>query len=167
MSTGNQSKINKLLGLQPPGVVLTSQWLVEQGYSFELLRKYRNSQWLTSIGTGAMIRTNDQVDYLGAIFSLQQQLGLSVHPAAKTALSLQGKVHFIDFIGQQVYLFGHKKEILPVWFRNYNWGVEINYHTSSFLPAHEGLTTIDRKSTRLNSSHVRISYAVFCLKKKI
>src|SRR5690554_7043415 len=26
---------------------------------------------------------------------------------------------------------------------------------------------IDRKSTRLNSSHVRISYAVFCLKKKI
>src|SRR5690554_7002886 len=25
---------------------------------------------------------------------------------------------------------------------------------------------LDRKSTRLNSSHVRISYAVFCLKKK-
>src|SRR5690606_42155248 len=27
-------------------------------------------------------------------------------------------------------------------------------------------STIDRKSTRLNSSHVKISYAVFCLKKK-
>src|SRR5438067_6299202 len=27
-------------------------------------------------------------------------------------------------------------------------------------------STIDRKSTRLNSSHVSISYAVFCLKKK-
>src|SRR5690349_23937349 len=26
---------------------------------------------------------------------------------------------------------------------------------------------VDRKSTRLNSSHVEISYAVFCLKKKI
>src|SRR5690606_39588904 len=26
--------------------------------------------------------------------------------------------------------------------------------------------TTDRKSTRLNSSHVKISYAVFCLKKK-
>src|ERR1039458_10538217 len=26
--------------------------------------------------------------------------------------------------------------------------------------------TIDRKSTRLNSSHLGISYAVFCLKKK-
>src|SRR5690606_4857196 len=28
------------------------------------------------------------------------------------------------------------------------------------------LSGIDRKSTRLNSSHVKISYAVFCLKKK-
>src|SRR3989442_8727937 len=32
--------------------------------------------------------------------------------------------------------------------------------TAQFAPA------LDRKSTRLNSSHVRISYAVFCLKKK-
>src|SRR5438067_9006044 len=30
-----------------------------------------------------------------------------------------------------------------------------------------GGTNLDRKSTRLNSSHVSISYAVFCLKKKI
>src|SRR5690554_7323598 len=29
-----------------------------------------------------------------------------------------------------------------------------------------GTDILDRKSTRLNSSHVRISYAVFCLKKK-
>src|SRR5690625_5395120 len=31
---------------------------------------------------------------------------------------------------------------------------------------HKDLTERDRKSTRLNSSHVAISYAVFCLKKK-
>src|SRR5690606_39754859 len=31
----------------------------------------------------------------------------------------------------------------------------------------ERLAKRDRKSTRLNSSHVKISYAVFCLKKKI
>src|SRR5690606_41508482 len=28
-----------------------------------------------------------------------------------------------------------------------------------------GMSDVDRKSTRLNSSHVKISYAVFCLKK--
>src|SRR5258708_17713764 len=32
--------------------------------------------------------------------------------------------------------------------------------------ASPGLSGIDRKSTRLNSSHQIISYAVFCLKKK-
>src|SRR5699024_12743057 len=31
----------------------------------------------------------------------------------------------------------------------------------------DGQSLLDRKSTRLNSSHVSISYAVFCLKKKI
>src|SRR2546426_8624743 len=30
----------------------------------------------------------------------------------------------------------------------------------------KGVEAIDRKSTRLNSSHLVISYAVFCLKKK-
>src|SRR5699024_11688948 len=34
------------------------------------------------------------------------------------------------------------------------------------IPALPMLIIVDRKSTRLNSSHVSISYAVFCLKKK-
>src|SRR5207248_11708147 len=35
-----------------------------------------------------------------------------------------------------------------------------------FLEAHAAKVETDRKSTRLNSSHRTISYAVFCLKKK-
>src|SRR5690625_5514450 len=38
----------------------------------------------------------------------------------------------------------------------------VNIGVATALPDH----TLDRKSTRLNSSHVAISYAVFCLKKK-
>src|ERR1035441_7362551 len=41
--------------------------------------------------------------------------------------------------------------------------------TSGFDPNHEldcPVPRLDRKSTRLNSSHLGISYAVFCLKKK-
>src|SRR3712207_7736822 len=34
-------------------------------------------------------------------------------------------------------------------------------------PSEDDLVEADRKSTRLNSSHANISYAVFCLKKKI
>src|SRR5690554_5246559 len=37
---------------------------------------------------------------------------------------------------------------------------------AEFSRRHFQRGVIDRKSTRLNSSHVRISYAVFCLKKK-
>src|SRR2546426_4811588 len=39
-------------------------------------------------------------------------------------------------------------------------------HPLSFLRPHKNWNCIDRKSTRLNSSHLVISYAVFCLKKK-
>src|SRR5690606_10141157 len=42
--------------------------------------------------------------------------------------------------------------------------IEVPRAVAEVEQAHPGL--IDRKSTRLNSSHVKISYAVFCLKKK-
>lgn len=103
-----------------------------------------------------MIRENDQVGYLGAIFSIQHQLGLSTHPAAKTALSLQGKAHFLDFTQQQVFLFGYSKENLPLWFQKYDWGVKIKYYTTSFLPTDEGMTTLRHDNFELSiSSPVR------------
>src|SRR5690349_23414737 len=37
---------------------------------------------------------------------------------------------------------------------------------AALLPGRVPRASSDRKSTRLNSSHVEISYAVFCLKKK-
>src|SRR3712207_6947694 len=39
--------------------------------------------------------------------------------------------------------------------------------TAALLPSDPSRRAGDRKSTRLNSSHANISYAVFCLKKKI
>src|SRR5690606_40225354 len=39
-------------------------------------------------------------------------------------------------------------------------------HAIENVVAKGGKLLLDRKSTRLNSSHVKISYAVFCLKKK-
>src|SRR5699024_12303237 len=42
-----------------------------------------------------------------------------------------------------------------------------NQQAGSYRPFSIRMPRQDRKSTRLNSSHVSISYAVFCLKKKI
>src|SRR3989442_10127476 len=62
---------------------------------------------------------------------------------------------------------------------NFRLGSVVDDVSSDFglrilIPGHDDMTrpgdvaveVRDRKSTRLNSSHVRISYAVFCLKKK-
>src|SRR5690606_40382393 len=45
-------------------------------------------------------------------------------------------------------------------------GVERSHERSHASDDHHHEDDRDRKSTRLNSSHVKISYAVFCLKKK-
>src|SRR3712207_7942431 len=41
-----------------------------------------------------------------------------------------------------------------------------HFHDAEQQSASDRRANIDRKSTRLNSSHANISYAVFCLKKK-
>jgi len=125
MSTENESKLNQLLNAQPLGVVLSSAWLVDQGYSLDLQKRYKKSQWFDSIGTGALIRHSDHVDYLGGIYALQTQLGLSVHPAAKTALSMQGKAHYLELATKSVQLFGGKEDNLPLWFKKRDWSVSV------------------------------------------
>src|SRR5439155_5636116 len=52
------------------------------------------------------------------------------------------------------------------WRQLRRWGI----NTASLPPGSDVRfrePSLDRKSTRLNSSHVAISYAVFCLKKKM
>src|SRR5258708_17814868 len=46
------------------------------------------------------------------------------------------------------------------------WSHRTSTHARSRRPCRERACVEDRKSTRLNSSHQIISYAVFCLKKK-
>src|SRR2546427_12806951 len=62
---------------------------------------------------------------------------------------------------------------LPVWFYNAilrRSAVPTDYlhqpDRATYQEHPRRFTSVDRKSTRLNSSHSQISYAVFCLKKK-
>ena len=152
MSTKNESKLNYLLSSQPAGVVLTSGWLTDQGYSLDLQKRYKRSQWFESVGTGALIRQGDDVDYLGGIYALQTQLGLSVHPAAKTALSRQGKAHYLELATKTVQLFGGSEERLPLWFTKRNWGLSVRCKFTSFLPPDLGLEEIEHKGFKIKVS---------------
>ncbi len=139
MSEKTKTKINQLLQMQPKNVVYTSNWMLENGYSLDLQRTYRNSKWFQSIGTGAMIRTGEIVNYLGAVYALQKQLGMDVHIGGKNALEFQGLLHYLSFSATDVTLFGGSGVRLPTWFEKNKWGNTINYHTSNFLPKNTSL----------------------------
>ncbi len=152
MSTKKYSKLNNLLNSYPSGVVLLSSWLRQRGYSLDLLRRYRDSDWLKSIGNGAMVKKGDEVTYEGAIYALQKQLGLSVHPGGKTALSILGKSHYLEFKKSKVTIFGNGSERLPKWFTDYDWSVKINYYNSSFLPLDVDFQEVEVKSFKIKVS---------------
>src|SRR5947209_5321355 len=50
--------------------------------------------------------------------------------------------------------------------RDFRHDKETSFRSFAELCVTRQIITADRKSTRLNSSHANISYAVFCLKKK-
>ncbi|GGA91851.1 type IV toxin-antitoxin system AbiEi family antitoxin [Puia dinghuensis] len=158
MNTEKGTKINNLLQEQPPGVVLQSFWLVQQGYSIELQKHYRKSNWLESIGTGAMIRAGEKVGYEGAIYALQKQSKYSVHPGGRTALSLLGKAQYLEFAVKRISIFGAKGEKLPTWFKKYDWGVTLDHYQTSFLPPDIGLTEFE-----LKNFSIRVSGAIRAL----
>ena len=152
MSLEKKQKINSLLKSQPSGIVYLTSWLTQNGFSNQLLDKYKKSNWLTSIGTGAMIRSGDNVGYEGAIYALQEQAGLFVHPAGKTAFSLLGKSHYLELSPKKVTVFGGENEKLPTWCLKHDWGVNLDYYSSSFLPADIGLVDVELKTFSLKVS---------------
>lgn len=105
MSTISRKKLNQLLSSMPKGVVLLTSWLKANGYSPDLVKRYRHSGWLESIGFGANIRSGDAVDCFGALYSLQEQCNFSIHVGARSALSLQGKSHYLEFSAKKSYYF--------------------------------------------------------------
>lgn len=152
MSTENETKINHLLRNHPSGGVFLSTWLAKKGYSLDLQKRYRKSQWLAPIGTGAMIRAGEKVGYEGGLYALQKQAGLTIHAGGRTALALQGKAHYLEMGASKVVLFGGSAEKLPTWFKKYDWGVDIEYHPTSFLPHKLGMVELETKTFSLQVS---------------
>ena len=152
MSPQKPTKINQLLSSLPNGVVLQSFWLADHGYNSDLQKRYRKGKWLQSIGTGAMIRAEEQVGYEGAVYALQKQSGFTTHPAGRTALSFLGKAHYLELATKKVTVFGSRGEELPAWFQNHDWGVKVDYYQSSFLPPDAGLVEVELKNFSIKVS---------------
>lgn len=131
---------------------MLSSWLATQGYSHDLQQRYKKSNWLKSIGVGALIRTNDKVGFEGAIYALQKQGGLTIHPGGRTALSLLGKAHYLELSANKITLIGTPGEKLPAWFKKHDWGVKPDYYETSFLSPDLGFTEVEIKSFSIKVS---------------
>lgn len=146
MSVDKNSKLNSLLQTWPKNAVFATSWLNSQGYSNQLLNRYKESNWFQPLGTGAWIRTGDTPSYYGGLYALQKQLGLTLHPAARSAMSLLGRAHYLELSQVTVTLFCSPGETIPAWFKNHDWGVALHIHQSGFLPADMGYSTFEGKS---------------------
>src|SRR5690625_7494937 len=57
-------------------------------------------------------------------------------------------------------------DMIPIFSVEYTQPPTVQSRWDPYVNIQGSLAELDRKSTRLNSSHVAISYAVFCLQKK-
>ncbi|MDP8243571.1 MAG: type IV toxin-antitoxin system AbiEi family antitoxin [Candidatus Hinthialibacter antarcticus] len=158
MNTNTGRKLKKLLDSQPAGTVLLSSWLTRQGYSLDLQKVYKKNGWFESIGHGALIRAGNQVGFEGGIYALQKQIGSRIHPGGRTALAIHGKGQYLELDQKNIVLFGKNGEKLPQWFKNHNWGVNLSYHRSDFLPPEIGLVDLN-----FNNFQIKISNPIRAL----
>ena len=114
MSRPQESKLNKMLQSGQKNGLLFASWLIEQGYSKQLLSRYRSSGWLSALCKGVMYRTGDRLSAFGALQSFNEQLGKSFHIAAHSALELWGFNHYVP-MGKPLLMVSTAGGKMPQW----------------------------------------------------
>jgi hypothetical protein len=143
MNIQKETKINQLLQCLPSGSVATTKWLTSVGINLSLVTAYVKNGWFNRIGVGAVARRGCKVEWSGAVYALQTQLTLSIHPGGKTALGLLGSLHFIPLGNSPVQLFYRNKENLPKWFTKYDWSAQIQAIKSDLFGDRDNLGMTD------------------------
>jgi len=142
MGNEKKSKINQLISKWPRGIVATASYLRQQGFTYDLLTKYRRSGWIKSFGQGAYILPEDRVEWTGALCAVQSQLQLEVHAGGKTALQLKGYGHYLPSETRDLFLYAQPKVNLPAWFSAERLGLSLEVTRTSLFPSncHEGFS---------------------------
>jgi hypothetical protein len=135
MSKQIKSKINRLVSQWPRGTVSAASYLNRLGFGYDLLVRYKKSGWIQSFGRGAYILYGDKVDWTGAMYALQSQLGLNIHPGGKTALELKGYAHYLPYGRRKIFLYGTRAQVLPIWFKGEHLGVDIVMTRTNLFPS--------------------------------
>jgi len=120
------NKINQILQDWPSGTVITTGWLNKKGVSRQLADSYKKSGWLESFGVGAYKRPQEDVKWVGALYTLQKLDGYTIHVGGKTALEQHGLGHYIrKSHNTKIVLWKKPSERLPAWFKNQVWNANL------------------------------------------
>lgn len=153
MNTQKTKKLNPLLTQWKRGVVYTQTWLTSLGYNHDLVKSYRRSGWVESLGRGAYRLPGDKVDWLGGLHALQQQKKLAVHAGGRTALELKGYAHYGRQGREKCFLYAQSSTTLPKWFQNYNWNVDLVFKATNLFP-------VDLKASLMEYSHKEVNVLI-------
>mgnify|MGYP003172657783 CR=1 FL=1 len=140
MSIAMTSKINQLLTDAVPGGLLFAAWFRKEGYSAQLIKKYRDSGWLERLSRGVMYRKNDKLSALAAVYSYNHQTVNVARIAAHSALELLGFNHYVP-MGKPRLMVAFKKGNVDDWVRSEKYDMTIvPFHTGIFKnPATQSL----------------------------
>lgn len=152
MTTNSDKKLMKLLANHVPETVLLASWLEENGVSRDLQKYYLRSGWLEHYGFGAFKRPNENVQWVGAMYSLQRQTDLPVHVGGLTSLSLQGLTHYARLGKESLYMFSPQYVKLPKWFLDQEWGTQVKHVKTKILPLDLALFEYKAGTIRLRIS---------------
>lgn len=150
MSLESQNKINQLLLSGTRNGLFFSEWLKKNGYSDQLIRKYRQSGWLTTLAKGVMFRTGDSLSAYAALQCFNQQLGKEFRIAAHSALELFGFNHYVP-MGKPLLMVGHSKQSIPEWMRNDTFDRTIKTFSTETFPTPQ-VTIIQKDELNLLTS---------------
>ena len=114
MNLDSQSKLNHLLLSGKKNGLFFSEWLKRNGYSDQLIRKYRQSGWLATLDKGVMYRTGDSLSSLAALSCYNEQLDKKVRVAAHSALEIFGFNHYVP-MGKPLLMIAYHNSCAPKW----------------------------------------------------
>lgn len=137
MSKVNAPNINRLLQIWEKNSLKTSKELSDLGYSAQLLTRYKKSGWLVSPSKGVYGLIGQKVDWSGALYALQNGMGLSLYPGGLFALEQEGYSHYLSMGDRRIFLYGHSVKDLPLWFRKIMSENAVTVRTRSFLQLKE------------------------------
>ena len=167
MGVDKDLNLNHLLKLWKKNTVITAMALRKMGYSYQLLDKYKKSNWLYSPWKGAYTIAGQEVHWPGAVYALQNDLKLPIRPGGITALGMSGFAHYIRTENQTIQLFGVKQKSLPLWFRNMIKTENLNIVGTGFLDnaGKVPLSTMEYGDFFINISAPETAYLemLFCI----